>query len=170
MSTIAEIDFTKIGTTPIGKIKVADVKEKWRKDDGKSAILWVKVEGFDARAFQMWEPKGGKTVSVGDEFDVSVEVKEGKEYQGSKPIECWLIPAKSGGNSYSRGGGNNYQPKDEAPIACQVMIKEAGEIARFEAINKGEKQVDLARMDAIFDGLTEAYVRNYPKVKGAHGA
>ncbi len=166
--TISEVDFKKVGKTPIGKIKVVDVKDKWRKPDGSSAILWIKVEGFDTRAFQMWEPKG-KTVSVGDEFDVSVEVKE-EEYQGNTQLAVWLIPAKGSGGGGGRGGGRDYQPKDEAPIACQMMIKEAGEIARFEAINKGEKQVDLARMDAIFDSLTEAYVRNYPKVKGAHGA
>ena len=118
----------------------------------------------------MWEPKN-KTLAVGDEIEVTVEVKE-EEYQGNKQIAVWLLPAGGGGGGNRRGGGGggNYTPKDEAPIACQVMIKEACEIARFEAINKGEKEVDLSRASAIFDALSDAYVRNYPKVKGAHGA
>lgn len=167
--SIATVDFTKVGKTPVGKVKVTAFKDKWRKSDGSSAILWVNVDGVDSRAFQMWEPKGNKGLAVGDEFDATIEVKE-EEYNGNKQLAVWLIPSSGGGKRGGGGGGGNYTPNDEAPIACQVMIKEACEIARFEAINKGEKEVDLSRASAIFDALSDAYVRNYPKVKGAHGA
>lgn len=164
---MSAVDWTKVGSYPVGNVKIVGLKPKGDK------LLFVKLEGIEGKAILAWkDAKGRDPLTEGMTLDAIIEVKEGKEYNGEIPLEYWLsTPKKSGGGGYSGGSkGGNYQPKDEAPIACQVMIKEACEIARFEAINKGEKEISLDRVADIFDKLADSYVDNYTKVKKVHGS
>ena len=131
-------------------------------EEGKSGV-WVTLSD-ERRAFL-----GSKNISklaVGDDetkFDLTTKPRKNGDGE-----TLFIDPKKSGGGFGGGPRGGNYQPKDEAPIVVQVIIKEAGEIARLEA-SQNARDVDMARMKSIVADLTDSYTTAYEKVKKAHG-
>lgn len=126
-------------------------------EDGKSGV-WVKLS--DERTAYLGRNNYSKLEAGDNESKFVLTTRPRRTGEGEN---LFIDPKKFGG---SKGG--TYQPKDEAPIVVQVIIKEAGEIARLEASQQG-RDVDMDRVKSIIETLTASYTAAYVKVKAAHG-
>lgn len=106
-------------------------------------------------------------LSVGDDESKFI-LKEADGRDGGKVL---YINPKPAPGAYRSGGGGGFKaaPKDEAAIVAQVILKEACDCARTEAM-QSNKPIDLQRVEALGAAFTEVFLVAYGKVKGANGS
>lgn len=140
----------------------------------KMTLVTLSSEGKTTKV-RMWNDAGfASEIKQGAEITFSVELKDSKKVdeEGNPYKDKWFTevngkPAKAQRGPGGGGGRPAAQPKDEASIAAQVILKEAmnGAIAS----NPG-KPVGVDQLRNLARELASAYIEAYKAVKGAHGA
>jgi hypothetical protein len=126
---------------------------------GKVNLVTYEVGGQTGKA-KCW---ADRTPAIGATIETDFEKKPG--LNGGED-EAWLKPAfkpKGGGG----GGGFRGEPKDDASIAVQVILKLAAE-AYIQA-RALDPKTDPGMIDELADRLAEVYGKTYRTIKQVHG-
>lgn len=159
------INWDAVGVHQIGLAKVEGVKDR------NAKTVHVRFAGVEKPLIGWKESKYDVPYTEGAEAELTIEIKQ-VERDGETSLERWVKSFKKPGAA--KGGGSPFkagQPKDDASIAAQVIVKDAVQLHLAEMSRSKEAvPADLKRVAEIADGLTAAYISAYGKLKAVHGS